>query len=161
MWWTMKSTPRLSIQLRAGDTVVGREIVAHHLDPEVPSGVDDAPDGRLVRAPHDDDEVRAGLGHHLGLEIAAVHRLQVGDDRMLGKPRAQCLDRPQAVRRGAAACRPPASPRPRSTPTAAVSSASSSDDQVEGELDDGVGEIHEENILTPQKDQALTLPPRC
>ena len=34
-----------------------------------------------MRAGHDDDVRRAGLGHHLGFEVAAVHRLQVGDDR--------------------------------------------------------------------------------
>ena len=44
---------------------------------------------------HHHDEVRARLGHHLGFEVTAVHRLQVGDDRMSREPRAKALDRPQ------------------------------------------------------------------
>ena len=57
MWWTMKSTPRLSIHFGTGDAIVGREVVAHDLDAEVAAGVDDAADRRLVRAAHDDDVV--------------------------------------------------------------------------------------------------------
>ena len=78
--------------LRVGDAVVGAEVVAHHLAVEVAARVDDAADRRLVRASHDDHEARAGLGHHLRFEIAAVHRLQVGDDRMIRKLLVERLD---------------------------------------------------------------------
>ena len=98
MWWmTIVHAERLH-PARVGDAVVGGEVVAHHLDAEVASGIDDAADRRLVRAAHHDDERRAGLGHHLGLEVPAVHRLQVGDDRMVREARAQRLDRAQPLR---------------------------------------------------------------
>ena len=38
---------------------------------------------------HHDDVRRPGLGHDLGLEPAAVHRLQVSHDRRLRKSLAQ------------------------------------------------------------------------
>ena len=93
----MKSHAEVLHPARARHPIVGREVVAHHLDPEVASGLDDAADRRLVRTPHHHDLVGAGLGHHLGLEVAAVHGLQVGDDRVIRKPRPQRLDRAQAV----------------------------------------------------------------
>ena len=96
MWWTMKSTPRSSIQRAHATRSSAAEIVAHHLDAEVAAGVDDAADRRLVGAPHHDDEAGARLRHHLRFEVAAVHRLQVRDDRMIGKPRAELLDRAEA-----------------------------------------------------------------
>ena len=77
---------------RALDAIVGAEIVPHHPDVEIAAGLDDAPDGRFVRAAHDDHEVGARLGHHLGLEISAVHRLQIGHDRMSREARAKLLD---------------------------------------------------------------------
>ena len=121
----MKSTPSDSIQRGVGDAVVGGEVVAHHLDAEVAAGVDDAPDRRLVRAAHHHDEAGAGLRHHLRLEVAAVHRLQVGDDRD-DRESARAALRPRAaLRRGAAACPPRASRRRRRPRCRAVSSASS------------------------------------
>ena len=45
-----------------------------------------------MRAPHHHDEVRARLGHHLGFEISAIHRFEVGDDRMIRETRAQSFD---------------------------------------------------------------------
>ena len=78
--------------LRVGDAVLGAEVVAHHLAVEIAARVDDAPDRRFVRASHDDHEARAGLGHHLRFEIAAIHRLQIGDDRMIRKPLVKRLD---------------------------------------------------------------------
>ena len=80
------------------DAIVGGQVVTHHLDPEVAPGVDDPPNRRFVRAPHDDDEIRSRLGHHLGLEIAAVHRLQIGHDGMIGKSFAQRFHGAQAFR---------------------------------------------------------------
>ena len=49
-----------------------------------------------MRPAHDDDEIGAGLGHHLCLEISAVHGLQIGDDRVIRKPRAEGLDGAEA-----------------------------------------------------------------
>ena len=103
------------------------EIVSHHLDAELSPGVDNPADRRLVGPAHHDDEIRARLGHHLGFEVTAVHRLQVGDDRMVGEPRAKAFDRPQPFGEDAAASPPRASRRRPRTPTAAVSSASSSE----------------------------------
>src|SRR3982750_4821135 len=40
--------------LCAVHAIVGTEIVAHDLDPEIVPGLDDPPDRRLVRASHDD-----------------------------------------------------------------------------------------------------------
>jgi hypothetical protein len=54
-----------------------------------------SPDRRLVRSPHDDNEIRTRLRHHLRFEIATVHRLQVGHDGVVGKPRAQRFHRAQ------------------------------------------------------------------
>ena len=81
----------------SGDPI-RREVVAHDLDAERPSRLDRLADRRLVRAPHHDDEARARLRHHLGLEVPRIHRLQIGDDGVIGKPRAQRLHRAQAVR---------------------------------------------------------------
>jgi len=76
-------------ELRAGDHVGATEVVAHDLHAVVAAGLDDALEGFLVGAGHDDDVGRAGLGHHLGLEVAAVHRLQVSDDWDLREALAQ------------------------------------------------------------------------
>ena len=57
--------------------------------PKSLAGLDHAADRFLVGPGHDHDVRRAGLGHHLGFEIAAVHRLQIGDDRRVGKSLAQ------------------------------------------------------------------------
>ena len=67
------------------------------LHAEVAAGVDHAANRRLVGAPHHDDEAGAGLRHHLGFEIAAVHRLQVGDDGMVREAFAQRRDRVQPL----------------------------------------------------------------
>ena len=75
------------------------EIVSHHLDAELAARLDDPSQRGLVRPAHDDDEIGAGLGHHLCLEITAVHRLQIGDDRMLREPRAKAPRPPAALRR--------------------------------------------------------------
>ena len=45
---------------------------------------------------HHDDVRRAGLGHHLGFEIAAVHRLEVGDDGDAGESSAEAADAVEA-----------------------------------------------------------------
>ena len=111
MWCTMTSTPRLSIH-RAHCTRSWRtEVVAHHLDAERPTGLDDPSERGLVGPPHHDDEIGAGLGHHLGLEIPAVHRLQIGDDRVV-RETAREAPRPRgALRRESAAFRLRASRR--------------------------------------------------
>ena len=83
---------------RAGDAVGRGQVVAHHLHAVFLSRLDRLADRRLVRAPHDHDEVGARLRHHLGLQVAAVHDLEVGDDRMIGKAGAQPLDAADAMR---------------------------------------------------------------
>jgi hypothetical protein len=122
----MMSHPELLHPPGVGDAVVGGEVVAHHAHVEVAPGIHDAPDGRLVRPPHDHHVARPGLGHHLGLEIAAVHRLQVGHDGVVGKLVPQRLDRVQPLRESSGV---PASSQstPAATAVAAVSSASSSE----------------------------------
>ena len=82
---------------RTRHAIVGGKVVAHHLHAEVASGVDDAADGGFVRTAHHHDEIGARLRHHLGLEIPAIHRFQIGDDRMIGKPAAKLLDGAQAL----------------------------------------------------------------
>ena len=78
--------------LGARDHVFADHVVAHDADAEIGPGLDDALD-RLGMGPrHHDDMRRAGLGHHLRLEIAAVHRLQIGDDRHPGKGLPQGAD---------------------------------------------------------------------
>jgi hypothetical protein len=134
--------------LRALDPVVGAEIVSHHLDVEIAACVDDAADGGLVRAAHDDDEVGAGLRHHLRLEIAAVHRLQISNDGMVRKTGTQFLDgvEPFGQEQGRAGFKP-------------VDSGLDADrggldrfvhvDEIQRELDDGVFlflEFHEVNV---------------
>ena len=42
-----------------------------------------------MRPRHHDDVGRAGPGHHLGLEVSAIHRLEIGDNRHPGKSLAQ------------------------------------------------------------------------
>ena len=112
---------------RARDAIVGGKIVAHHLHAEIAPGIDDAPDRRLVRAAHDDDEIGAGLRHHLRFEVPAVHRLQIGDDGVIGKA---LRGAPRTARSPSArSSGVPASSQstPASTAIAAVSSASSSE----------------------------------
>ena len=43
-------------------------------------------------AGHHDDVGGAGFGHHLGLEITAVHRLEIGDDGRVRKRGAEGAD---------------------------------------------------------------------
>ncbi len=58
----------------------------------VAPGLDDDLEGFFVGSGHDDHMRGARLGHHLGLEVAAVHRLQVGHDRGLREGLAQGAD---------------------------------------------------------------------
>ena len=48
----------------------------------------------LVRLAHHHHERRAVAEHHLGFEVARVHRLQVGDDRVI---RVQLVERGHRV----------------------------------------------------------------
>src|SRR6476646_3411360 len=75
------------------DPVLRAQVVPHYTDLEIAARVDHPPDRGLVCAPHDDDEVGPGLGHHLRLEIPAVHGFQVSHDWVAGKTRAKLLDR--------------------------------------------------------------------
>ena len=122
-----------------GDAIVGQHVVAHHLDAEVAAGVDDAADRRLVGAAHDDHEAGAGLGHHLGLEVAAVHDLQVGDDRVGREALVQRLD--GRARRRARISGVPASSQstPASTAICAVSQRLVEVGEIERDLDDRRG----------------------
>lgn len=67
------------------DHVGAAEVVAHDFDSVVYSGLDDTLDCFFMRARHDDDVRGSAFGHHLGFEVAAIHCLQVGDDRSVGK----------------------------------------------------------------------------
>ena len=78
--------------------VVSGKVVAHDPNLEVAPGVDDAADGRFVRPAHDDDERCARFRHHLGFEIAAVHRLEIRHDRLLREPGVKLFDRMQPLR---------------------------------------------------------------
>src|SRR5262249_5171238 len=80
---------------RGGGLVFTDHVVAHHLDAEIAPGLDYAFDRLRVSARHYYDVRRAGSGHHLGFEIAAVHSLQVCDYRVVGEFPAQ---RPHAVK---------------------------------------------------------------
>ena len=53
--------------------------------------------GGFVRASHDDDQVGARLGHHFRLQVATVHRLEVGDDGVVREPAVELLDGAQAL----------------------------------------------------------------
>ena len=78
----------------ASHHIFASQVVAHHLHAEIAARLHDAADRLLVSPGHDHDVRRAGLGHHLGFQVAAIHRFQVGDDRRLRKSLAQC---PHAV----------------------------------------------------------------
>lgn len=79
-----------------GDHVLADHVVAHDLAAEVGAGFDDALDRFGMGAGHDDDMGSAGFGHHFSFEVATVHGLQIGDDRDLGKSRAQGADAVEA-----------------------------------------------------------------
>jgi hypothetical protein len=66
--------------------------------PKIAAGLDDALQRLLVRPRHDDHVGRPGLRHHLRLEVAAVHRLQIGHDRHAGKRSPQGPHAVQAFR---------------------------------------------------------------
>ena len=78
--------------LSPGDHVLADHVVAHHFAAEIGSGLDDALDRLGVGTGHDDDVGRAGLGHHLGFEVTAVHRLEIGDDGGVWKSGAESAD---------------------------------------------------------------------
>jgi len=72
-----------------GHHVRAAEVVAHHAAAEVSARLHDALHRLLVRPRHHHDMRGPGLGHHLGLEVAAVHRLEIGHDRHVRKGRPQ------------------------------------------------------------------------
>ena len=63
----------------------------------VEAGLHDHLEGLLVGAGHHDHVGRAGLGHHLRLQVAAVHRLEVGHDRGLREGLAEGADAVEAL----------------------------------------------------------------
>ena len=80
--------------LGPGDHVGADHVVAHHLAAEISACLHHALDRLLMGPGHHDHVGGAGLGHHLGLQIAAVHRLEIGHDRHVGKRGSQ---RPHTV----------------------------------------------------------------
>lgn len=70
---------------RPVDHVLAGHVVAHDFDAEIAAGLDDAFDGFIMRAGHDDDVSGTGFSHHFGFEIAAVHGFEVGDDGNAGE----------------------------------------------------------------------------
>ena len=67
-------------ELGAGDHVGAAEVITHDLDAMVASGLHNDLQGFFVGAGHHHHVGGAGLGHHLRLKVAAVHRLKVGHD---------------------------------------------------------------------------------
>ena len=80
--------------LGPGDHVGADHVVAHHLAAQISAGLHHALDRLLMGPGHHDHVGGAGLGHHFGLQIAAVHRLEISHDRHVGKRGSQ---RPHAV----------------------------------------------------------------
>ena len=66
------------------DLVRAEHDVAHDVAAVVLGRAHGLADRVLVRLTHHHDERRAVPEHHLGFEVARIHRLQVGDDRMTG-----------------------------------------------------------------------------
>jgi len=81
-------------ELGAGDHVGAAEVVAHDLRTMVTAGLHDDLESFFVGAGHDDHVGGACLGHHLRLEVAAVHRLEVGHN---GRPGEGLPQRPHTV----------------------------------------------------------------
>ena len=79
-------------ELRAIDHGLADHVVAHDLATEVSASLNDALDRFRVGAGHHDDVGGARLGHHLGFEVATVHRLQVSDDGRVWKRFPQGAD---------------------------------------------------------------------
>ena len=90
-------TPQVFAELGAGDHVGAAQVIAHHLDAMVPAGLHDDLEGFLVGAGHHHHVGSSRLGHHLRLEVAAVHRLQVGHDRDVRESLTQGADAVQTL----------------------------------------------------------------
>lgn len=67
-------------------------VVAHDLDTEIVTGLDDALDGFRVGAGHHDDVGGSGFGHHFRFEVAPVHGFEVGYDGDAWESAAECAD---------------------------------------------------------------------
>ncbi len=93
----MKSTPRLSIHRAQATRSSAARLSPITLTPKsLPASTTRRMVASCARPITTTRFARAR--HHLGFQVAAVHRLQVGDDRMVGEARPQCLDRTQPVR---------------------------------------------------------------
>ncbi len=80
-----------------GHHVGAAEIVTHHLAAEVSPGLHDTLDRFGMGAGHHHHVGGSRPGHHLCLEVAAVHCLEVGHDRHLGEGGPQLPDTMQAL----------------------------------------------------------------
>ena len=136
------------------DLVGAAQVVAHDLDVLVAGRLDDALDGFLVGARHHHHVRRAGPGHHLGFQVAAIHGLEIGYDRRAG----------EALAKGAHAVEPFGEDQRRAGFQPIDSGAERSlccDDgfvdvcEVEGDLDDGSHSLND-NARGPQRAKSYT-----
>src|SRR5260221_5345431 len=61
------------------------EVIAHDFDAKITAGPDNAFDGFFVRASHHHHMRGPCFGHHLRLQVTAVHRLEIGNYGYTGK----------------------------------------------------------------------------
>lgn len=73
-------------------------VVPHYLAAEIGTGLDHALDGFGMCPRHDDHMRCSRLGHHFGLQVAAIHGLEIGDNRGVGEGLSQGADPMQSFR---------------------------------------------------------------
>ena len=71
------------------DHIRSPEVISHHLDAKIAAGFDNTLDGFRVSALHDHNMGCASLCHHFGLEVCAIHRLKVSNNRRVRELAAQ------------------------------------------------------------------------
>ena len=59
-------------------------LIAHDFDTKILSRSRYEFDSFAMSLTHDDDEVRSGFGHQLGLQPASIHRFEIGHNRSFG-----------------------------------------------------------------------------